>query len=261
MRLVGALVGTFRRAAGYTQRGLSEEVGMELDTLASIEQGRRSLKPDWARIIDDVLETKGALTTAVAHMPEVDLIPAWAEEYMDLEEVAVAIQWYENQAIPGLLQTRAYALETFRNKVPAMSEEEIESMTATRLARQEILHRKQPPNISFVIAEWILRCDFGGQEIRREAIRHLRACAELPGVTIQILPLSQTRHAALDGPFTVLETPDHQLVGYTETQRGSHLVTDPTEVSILLQKYAMLRTQALDVDDTRSLLDRLLGER
>jgi hypothetical protein len=31
-------------------------------------------------------------------------------------------------------------------------------------------------------------------------------------------------------------------------------------VSILTRKYAMLRTQALTIEDSRSLLERLLGE-
>jgi hypothetical protein len=45
-----------------------------------------------------------------------------------------------------------------------------------------------------------------------------------------------------------------------ETQRGSQLVSEPDEVSILSRKYAMLRTQALNPEEAKSLLDRLLGE-
>jgi hypothetical protein len=50
------------------------------------------------------------------------------------------------------------------------------------------------------------------------------------------------------------------LFAYTETQRGSHLTSDGDEVSILAQKYAMLRSQALNPEDAKGLLDRLLGE-
>lgn len=75
-----------------------------------------------------------------------------------------------------------------------------------------------------------------------------------------MLPLGITAHAGLNGPFILLETPEHQHLAYSETQRGSILVRDPNEVSILTQKYAMLRSQALNFDETRGLLDRLLGE-
>jgi hypothetical protein len=74
------------------------------------------------------------------------------------------------------------------------------------------------------------------------------------------MPLARTPHAALDGPFILLETPDHQRIAYTETQRDSQLISDPNEVSILAQKYAMLRTQALNTEDTKGLLDLLPGE-
>lgn len=93
-----------------------------------------------------------------------------------------------------------------------------------------------------------------------EQLNHLRTCAALPGICLQVLPLHHRTHAGLDGPFILLETPDYQHVAYSETQRGSLLVTDPDEVSILAQKYAMLRAQALSPEDTVGLLDRLLGE-
>ncbi|WP_399125843.1 DUF5753 domain-containing protein [Streptomyces sp. ITFR-6] len=202
-------------------------------------------------------------------MPEVDLIPAWAEQYMDLERTALALSWFENQVLPGLLQTENYARAVFRSKVPVMPEDEIEAQVAARIEpaqvaarieRQEILHRKNPPTTSFIISEAVLRDRLGGDEVYAETLRHLAEVAQLPGITIQVMPLGQQTHAALDGPFILLETPDYQHLAYTETQRGSQIVADPDEVSILAQKYAMPRTQALNVDETKDLLDRLLGE-
>ncbi|MFG3286486.1 DUF5753 domain-containing protein [Streptomyces sp. NPDC048111] len=260
MKLVGSLVAAFRQHAGLTQGMLGQRVLLHTEMIASIEQGRRPLKPDLAALLDDLLDTKDALATAVANMPEVDLIPAWAEEYMDLEREAVALSWFENQVLPGLLQTENYARAVFLSKVPAMSGDEIGAQVAARLERQEILHRREPPTISFVIAQAVLMDRIGGAQVFRGALHHLRQCADLPGLTLQVMPVGLTRHAALDGPFTVLETPDHQHLGYTETQRGSQIISDPDEVSILAQRYAMLRTQALNTDESKGLLDRLLGE-
>ncbi|WRZ83552.1 helix-turn-helix transcriptional regulator [Streptomyces sp. NBC_01022] len=260
MKLVGKLVSVFRVAAGLTQAQLADLTNVQVETIASIEQGRRSLLPDLARRMDELLETKGALATAVEHMPEVDLVPAWAEQYMDLERTALALSWYDNQVLPGLLQTETYARAVFRNRVPVFSEEKIAIQTASRLERQEILHRSEPPTISFVIWEPVVRLQLTGREAHLGQLRHLRMCAALPGVSLQILELSHRVHAGLDGPFILLETPDFQHVAYSETQRGSLLVADPDEISILSQKYAMLRAQALSPEDTLGLLDRLLGE-
>lgn len=260
MKLVGKLVGVFRTAADLTQAQLADRVRLQVETIASIEQGRRALLPDLARQLDELLETKGALETAVENMPEVDLIPAWVEQYLDLEREALALSWYDNQVVPGLLQTEAYAQAVFRNRVPVFSKDKIAIQTTARLERQEVLQRPQPPTISFVIWEPVLMLQLLDDEGHAEQLRHLRSCAALPGICLQVLPLDRRTHAGLNGPFTVLETPDYQHVAYSETQRGSLLVSDPDEVSILAQKYAMLRAQAFSPEDTVGLLDRLLGE-
>jgi transcriptional regulator with XRE-family HTH domain len=156
MRLVGRQLARFREVAGLTQRELANAFNLTQETVASIEQGRRPLKPDLAERFDGRLDTKGALSVAVEHLPEVHLIPAWAEEYMDLEREAVALSWYDNQVVPGLLQTKRYARGVFPSRVPAFNADESEAQVAARVARQEILARTRPPTISFVMWEAIL---------------------------------------------------------------------------------------------------------
>ncbi|WP_282792780.1 helix-turn-helix transcriptional regulator [Streptomyces sp. CC224B] len=261
MKMVGALLAVHREAAGYTQRSLAEHFCMSEDQIASIEQGRRPLKMDLAIQLDDLLGTNRTLQTAVDHMPEVDLVPRFAEEYLDREEEALAISWYECLLMPGLLQTEGYARAVFRSRVPVYDEDEIEQLVAKRIERRDILHRKQPPTVSFVIWEAALRDQLGGHEVYVQQLRHLREYADLPGLWLQILPLGRTTHAGLSGPFILLETPEHQRLAYTETGRGSQLISELDEVAILNQKYAMLRTQALNTEDSKGLLDRMLGER
>lgn len=261
VRLVGAQVALFRRVARLTQRELAERLCLAEESVASIEQGRRPLKPDLAEQLDQVLETKGALAVAVQNLPEMDRYPVWAEEFMDREREAVALSSYENQVLPGLLQTEGYARATSCSRVPALSEEEIERQVAARIERQDLLHRKEPPSASFIIAEAILMDRLGGEEVYGEQLHRLRESADLPGLAFQIMPCGRQTHAALDGPFVLLETPDHEHLAYTETQRGSQLISAADEVSILARRYAMLRTQALNPEDTKGLLDRLLGDR
>ncbi|MFF8271330.1 Scr1 family TA system antitoxin-like transcriptional regulator [Streptomyces sp. NPDC016562] len=260
MKMVGSQVAAARIAKNLTQRQLGELVNLDAETIASIEQGRRALMPNVAELMDHHLGLPGLLTLAARGMPEVDATPPWAEEYMDLEYTAIAISWFDNQVVPGLLQTENYARAVFRCRVPAHPEAEVEALTAARIARQEILRRTTPPTLSFAVSEAVLRDRLGGDEVYAEQLRHLRACADLPDVSLQVMPLGRTTHAGLNGPFILLETPDHQHLGYTETQRGSQLISDADEVSILARKYAMLRTQALNTEQTRGLLDRLLGE-
>ncbi|MEU5892723.1 helix-turn-helix transcriptional regulator [Streptomyces sp. NPDC047461] len=260
MKMLGKQLAAARRAAGHTQSALAALVKVDEETIASIEQGRRSLKPDLAALLDEILQTKGMLSVGVANLPEIDQFPMWAELYMEHEREAIALSWYDNAVLPGLLQTRAYAEAVLRERVPAYDEDEIETKVAGRVERQEILHRKNPPTLSFVVWEPALHLMIGGPEVRRDQLRHLREVAELPCVSLQFLPLISPCHAGLNGPFTLLETPDHQHLAYTESQRGSQWVSDADEVSRLARKYAMLRAQALTPQDSSGLLDRLLGE-
>ncbi|WP_399928030.1 Scr1 family TA system antitoxin-like transcriptional regulator [Streptomyces kanamyceticus] len=260
MKMLGAQIGALRRAAGLAQRQLADRLVVDEETVASIEQGRRPLKEDLAVALERILDARGVLVAALENMPEVDLFPRWAEEYMDLEREAIALSWYDNQVLPGVLQTDRYAHAVFSNDVPTLSEDEIALRVSARMERQEILHRKEPPAISFVISEVTLLDRLGGDEVYYEQLRRLREWADLPGVTIQFMPVGRDFHAGLAGPFTLIETPDHQRLAYTEAPRSSQIIADPDEVAHLEHRYAMLRSQALNPQESKGLLDRLLGE-
>ncbi|MGP8301492.1 helix-turn-helix domain-containing protein [Streptomyces inhibens] len=260
MEVIGAQLAVFRINAGLTQRGLGERATASEETIASIEQGRRALMPHLATEFDQLLNTGGALAAGVAKLPAKEKYPIWAEDFMAYEREAVALSSYENQVLPGLLQTGPYARATFRSDLPPLSEQKIELRVEARLERQEVLHRDEPVIASFIISEAVLKDHLGSREAMREQLRHLRACADLAGVSIQVMPFGNTIHAGLSGPFVLLETSDHQHLAYSETQLGSHLIFDPDKVSSLTQKYGMLRMQALNAEETMGLLDRLLGE-
>ncbi|MFJ9037841.1 Scr1 family TA system antitoxin-like transcriptional regulator [Streptomyces sp. NPDC102406] len=260
IRMVADLVALFRKAAGFTQAGLAERLVVAEATIAAIEQGRRPLLPDLAAAMDELLETKGALAVAVANLPEIDQFPLWAESYIQHEQEAIALSWYDTLVVPGLLQTPDFARTLLRQRVPAYDEDEIETKTAGRVQRQEILHRKCPPTMSFVVWEPALKMAIAEPSVRVQQLRFLREYADLPGLSLQVLPLDAPENAGDAGPFILLETPDHQHLAYTESQRGSQWVSDADEVSILARKYAMLRSQALTPQVTKGLLDRLLGE-
>ncbi|MFB6825265.1 Scr1 family TA system antitoxin-like transcriptional regulator [Streptomyces virginiae] len=260
MKMVGAMVAAARIAKNLTQKQLGELVRLDAETIASIEQGRRALMPNVAELLDLHLGLPGLLTVAAQKMPQVDVIPSWAEPLINLEQKAVTLSSYESQLVPGLLQTKAYAEAVFRSRVPVYTDGEVADQTTARLDRQVALRRERPMLASFVIWEPALACPLGSSEILRDQLRHLLTCSDLTGVSIQVLPLDRTHHPALDGPFVLLETPEHQHIAYIESQRGSLVVSHLDEVSILAQRYAMLRTQALNPEETRDLLKRLLGD-
>lgn len=153
MKMVGKQVAAARTAKYLTQRQLGELVRLDEETIASIEQGRRTLMPNVAELMDQHLHLPGLLAVAAHGMPERDPSPPWAEEYMDLEKRAIVFNWYETLVIPGILQTESHVRALLRCRVPAFLPEELDRLTARRLARVHILHRQQPPSLAFVISE------------------------------------------------------------------------------------------------------------
>lgn len=258
--VIGAQLSQFRKAARITQPVLAERLCVHEDTIGSIEQGRRPLKPDLAAQLDELLDTKGVLAVAVANVPERERFPAFAQDFVEHEQEAVTLLSYENHVVPGLLQTEEYARAVFSCLYPPIGEEEVEEWTSARVDRQRIFGRKPwPPMMNFLLEEVVLHRPIGGRDVSREQLSHLRRCAELPFMGLQIMPTEKERHAALDGPMVLLETPDHDHLAYIEGQRISFLVDDPDEVSAYQQKYGMLRSQALSPEESVRLLDGLAG--
>ncbi|MGW1791724.1 helix-turn-helix domain-containing protein [Streptomyces tubercidicus] len=257
--VIGAQLSHFRKAARITQPALAERVGLHEDTIGSIEQGRRPLKLDLAETLDELLETKGVLAVAVAKVPEREKLPAFVQDLVEHEEKALTLLSYQNQVVPGLLQTEEYACEVFSCLYPPIHEETAEEWVSARISRQKVLQRKPPPIMNFILEEVILQRPLGGPDVLRRQLQHLRRSAELPFVGVQIMP-TRRAHAGLAGPMILLETPDHEHLTYIEAQRVSFLVDDPDEVSAYQQKYGMLRSQALTPQESMGLLDDLLGE-
>lgn len=258
--VIGAQVATFRKAAGLTQAALAERLGVGEDTIASIEQGRRPLQADFARQLDVLLDTKGVLEVAVSKVPQKERFPAFVQDFVDYEQEAVSLLWYETQVVPGLLQTEEYARFVFSCLYPPIDATVQEAWVTARLDRQKLLTRKPHPMLHFLLEESILRSEIGDPAVLREQIRHLRQCVELPFLDLQIMPMKLPKHAGLAGPMVLLETPDHDHLAYVEGQLTSFLHDDPDDVSVLQLKYGMLRSQAHSVERSVRLLDELLGE-
>ncbi|MFB7913083.1 Scr1 family TA system antitoxin-like transcriptional regulator [Streptomyces sp. NPDC056061] len=259
--VIGAQVATFRKAARMTQAALAARCQVGEDTISSIEQGRRPLQLDFAILLDDILDTKGVLKVAVEKVPKKERFPAFVQDLIDYEQEALTLLSYENQVVPGLLQTEEYARFVFSCLYPPLEEDQLEEWVAARLDRQRLLERRPRPMVHFILEESILRSEIGDPAMMRRQIGHLRRCMDRPFLGLQIMPMKLPKHAGFAGPMVLLETPDHDHLAYVEGQLTSYLHDDPDDVSVLQQIYGMLRSQALSVEKSARLLDELLGEK
>ncbi|MFE0672450.1 Scr1 family TA system antitoxin-like transcriptional regulator [Streptomyces sp. NPDC058867] len=260
LRTFGAVVQALREHAGLSREEFGERVGLSRHTVASLELGRRMPDPRFAERAEGVLGNTGALARAAQHLTRQPGLAAWFRQWARLEASAITLYTYECRLVPGLLQTEAYARTLFTNQLPPLSDEQIEAQWLAREERQRLLTERPNTAFAFILEEHLFRRRTGGAEVTRELIEHVLGIAQLRNIEIQIMPTQQENHAGLGGPMRLLETSENQWFAYCEGQESGQFIADRKVVSMLQMRYARMRSQALTLRDSLSLLQRMQGE-
>ncbi|MDX2540492.1 helix-turn-helix domain-containing protein [Streptomyces sp. WI04-05B] len=260
LRTFGAVVQALREHHGMSRKELGRVIGYSEHTVASVELGRRLADPEFVDRADKVLGNTGALRKAAEFVNRQPGLAAWFRRWALLEAKAISLYSYECRMLPGLLQTEAYARQLFVDELPPLTDEEIEANWIARAKRQKLLHERPNTAFGFLLEEHLFRRCTGGVDVTRELIDHVLQIARLRNVEIQVMPLVRESHAGLHGPMRLLETQENNWYAYTEAPETGQLISDPKVISVLQQRYARMRAQALTLEDSLSLLERMRGE-
>ena len=191
-----------------------------------------------------------------------DILPAWFRTAVGLEEAATLIRAYEPQVIPGLLQTESYIRAITAASFPAATSDYAERTVALRLARQQLLHRPDPPGYWVVLDETVLRRPIGGRHVMRDQLTHLIQSAEQPEVTIQVIPFAAGWHPALYGMFWIFRFPGDELpdIVYSEALTGAYYLNKPDETARYTQALDTMCAQAASPEQTITILRDIMKE-
>ncbi|MFJ6791838.1 helix-turn-helix domain-containing protein [Streptomyces angustmyceticus] len=259
LRIFGAVYQALREKAGFTQESLAPEIQYSSHYIASVEQGRRLPSEAFIERSEETLDSGKVLRKAAKRLSRQRGLAAWFRVWAELEKEAVSLSTYECRLVPGLLQTEAYARTLFEQRVPLLTDEQVEFQVTARLDRQRLLAERQNTAFSFIIDEHLFLRRTGGAETTRGLIDHVLEQAALRNVEVQVLPLERDVHAGMDGPMQLLETEDNQRFCYCEGQESAQFIPDPKTITTLHMRYAKLRSQALTPEDSRGLLTRMRG--
>ena len=108
-----------------------------------------------------------------------DSLSADYQQFIGLEHEASSIAIWHVEAVPGLLQTEAYA----RHVISSYSQVEptapgmIERLVRVRMRRQEALTRDPELQLSVVLDESVLKRRIGAAPVMHEQLQRLAACA------------------------------------------------------------------------------------
>jgi len=102
----------------------------------------------------------------------------------------------------------------------------------------------------------VIRRPIGGGEVMRSQLGHIAAVAELPNVTVQVLPFGAGVHPAMEGPYSILgfPEPNDPDVVYQENQSGSVYLEEADEVERFAQMFSHLIAKALSPEDSVRLI-------
>jgi transcriptional regulator with XRE-family HTH domain len=179
-------------------------------------------------------------------------------DLIGLESEARAIRTYEQELVPGLLQTPEYAHAVFRVGRPTDTNDELKRWVEVRMERQELLNRSDPPPPRFnvVLSEGALRRPIGGYDVMRRQLEYLMRPRDRANVTVQVLPFDSGAHPAMVAPFTMMAFPDPDDLGlvYVENATGALFLEESAELRTYDEIWGTVQAGALSPDDTQTFL-------
>lgn len=272
-RRLAAELRRLRAAAEVTQQQAAAHLGCTQAKIGRFETAKRSPSVgdvaallDFYEVADDQHEhlitlARDARKRGWWH-PYSDVLPEWYETYVGLESEASTIHTYESEAIPGLMQTEEYAFALTKATLIRAEESEIARRVELRMQRQLRVAGSDPAELWAVVGEVALRRRVGGPGVLRRQLDHVLKLAELPHVTLQVMPLDGGAHPAQAGPFVILGYSDRSDPGvvYLETHVGGLYLE--REIELLNYKRMMdhLRAHALNPEGSAQLIHRRKGE-
>lgn len=178
----------------------------------------------------------------------------WARQYIPLERAASEIRMIYSE-IPGLLQTKD-AAKVQLARSPVVMGVDIEAMAAAREERGNRLYRDNAPRVWVVLGEEALLRRIGTPDTMHAQLLRLKDIAQLPNVSLRILPLDQGPYAGLSCPFTLLWIERAQAtIAYVETLTGADYIKTTAAYSASFEQG---HNEALPEDDSLALIERYL---
>ncbi|WP_242888955.1 helix-turn-helix domain-containing protein [Actinomadura litoris] len=243
-----------REAAGLSQDALGGRVGYTGKMVGLVETKKRRPNTKMSVAMDELHEIPKFFEAMLPRIAEEVGLPPGFWEYVEEEARASQIRLYNQNALPGLLQTPAYAWEVMRaGKRP----DRVEELVKTRMERQEILRREDPPNVIALVDEGVLRKTVGSPERTKEQLAHLLELTEEPHITVYVVP--SAAQIWPETSFTVLSFDNDPDLGYVESigGRGRLLEAGP-QVTELAVGFELIRENALTAADSEVLIRTLM---
>ncbi|MET9885087.1 helix-turn-helix transcriptional regulator [Streptomyces sp. NPDC006430] len=252
--LLGAELRVARERAGLSQAELGEPLFVSGSFIGQLEAGTRRMHIEFARQIDDILNTNGFFVRNCGALAK-SKYPNHFAEAAEAEAEAKTIREYAPLALPGMLQTEAYAREVFLAYQPTAVEELITELVTNRLDRAKLLSDPTTPLLWCVLDEAVLRRIVGSRAVMAEALRHIAALIRTRRIFVQVLPFSAGAHSSMGGTLKLMTFEDAPPLAYVQGNAIGVLLDDPATVARHTLTYDLLTANALSPRKSLALIE------
>jgi transcriptional regulator with XRE-family HTH domain len=250
---LGVRLRDIRRDAGLTGTDLAQLCGWLSSKVSKIEHGKQTPGEDDLRAWCGYCHALAELPDLVAAVRSIETQFAEWRRIMRggtrrrqqaskaVYEKARLFRIYEPSVVPGLLQTRDYAvaiLATFIDfvHVPQDAEEAADA----RVEHQKVLTHGDR-RFHMLIGEQALHVNVGGADVMAAQLRHLLGVLRMPRVRLGIIPIDAPYRVPLNNGFWLL---DDELVQF-DTYTAELSLIRPDEIALYGRAFERLAAIAV----------------
>jgi hypothetical protein len=264
--LLGGLLRDARETAGLSPTAATKKLRWYGGKVSKVEAGDLKVEDkDLAAVIrayqipDDQVGSLYDLARESRRKLPPSRVPGWAAKYVHLERSAAAIYAYFPDGFPGMVQTEDYARAILAASV-TVAATDVDRMAESRAVRAAQMTALTNRRVILVVGEEALHREVGGRAVLRGQLEQVRELAQLPHVTVQVIPFSGGAHPSHGVAFTIVTLFDNRPgITYTEGHTGSdYLGQEGSRVYSVV--FDALRTQAMSSQATIDLLTRRIDE-
>lgn len=249
---------------GFHASGVARELGWSPSRVSRILSGKRGGSSHDVAAFIAVCGVRGDERERLMAL-SLDHAPGWYQRHhpaaprrvrtlLHHENHARTITAYHGSLIPDLIQTGDYAAAVLdANPNTAHRAERIAALTR----RQQVLEKVDAPSAVFFLHELALHTPVGGPSVMSDQLHSLLRRSVRPNLTIRVVPRQAGAHAAMTGPFALLDVRDFKPIVYIEEETASHILETPAETGAYRNVVASLARTALDENRSREVIATL----
>jgi transcriptional regulator with XRE-family HTH domain len=269
--LLGTQLRRLRESRGISAQEAARAIRGSESKISRIELGRNAVREvDIADLLNlygitDLAEREQLLALASQANQQgwwhryQDVLPAWFQSYIGLEESAESICSFDSQFVPGLLQTEDYSAAVIQ--LGAYQPEDADRLVYLRKERQRRF-ASGGLRLFAVIDEVALRRPVGSIGLMRAQLEHLLDISDRPGLTIQVCPYLGGASYIVPGSFSILSfaTDDLPDVVYAEQLTSALYLDKRADVSRYAEAMDQIRQSSCTPEQTRQLIRTMLTD-